>query len=173
MPRRYQDIDPDTFEAVCVEIEHGKSLVSICKSMKLDYSSFTHAVGNSDELHQRYARAREAQADFLAEEAKDMLDESPRLKADQFGNMSIDPAWVQLQSKRADQRRWHAGKLKPKVYGDSTTVKGDKDNPLFSFADALSGVHAALQKHRGNAPMIEDKHTTIEGEGVLDSETPL
>lgn len=172
MTRTYQDISPDLFEEICLAIEIGHSLVSICKDMGIDRSSVTKAIRESEELHLRYAHAREAQADFLAEEAKDILDEPPKMKADQFGNQSIDPAWVQLQAKKADQRRWHAGKLKPKVYGDSTTVKGDKDNPLFSLADALVGAREALQQHR-DTKLLNDTNITIEGEAVLSDESPL
>lgn len=173
MTYKLPDIAEDDFEEICLQLEIGKSLKDICEKRKIGYSTVTANIARRGDFQERYARAREIQADYLADEALAVYDGDPKLKHDQFGNASIDPAWVQMQKNKAEQMKWHAGKMKPKVYGDSTTVKGDKDNPLFSFADALSGVHAALQKHRGSAPMIEDKHTTIEGEGVLDSETPL
>ena len=31
---------------------------------------------------------------------------------------------------RVDSRKWIAAKLKPKKYGDRTTLAGDKENPV-------------------------------------------
>lgn len=43
--------------------------------------------------------------------------------------------------------QWTMGKIKPKKYGDSTTIKGDKDNPLtINVAAALDAAIAARDK---------------------------
>lgn len=172
MVRTFQDIDPQLFEEICLELEIGKSLASICKIRHISYSTVTGNISRHQEYAERYARAREIQADYLADETRAVLEESPVLKSDQFGNMSIDPAWVQLQKNKVDLLKWQASKLKPKVYGDSTTVKGDKDNPLFNFADALQGAAKALEKHR-HIKAIEDHGITIDGDSVVNSDTPL
>lgn len=173
MTYKLPDIEEDDFEEICLQLELGKPLNKICEERKIGYSTVTANIARRADFQDRYARARETQADYLADAALAVYDGDPKLKYDQFGNASIDPAWVQMQKNKAEQMKWHAGKMRPKVYGDSTTVKGDKENPLFSFADALSGAQAALQQHRQSKVMIEDKHITIEGDNVLDSDTPI
>lgn len=167
------EITDDLFETICLELECGKSLKKICELRNITYGRITALIARNEEKRARYVRAREVQADFMADAALAVYDGEPKLKHDQFGNASIDPAWVQMQKNIAEQMKWHAAKMKPKVYGDSTTVKGDKDNPLFNFANALDGARAALAKHRDQA-LIEDKNITIEGESsVVDSDSPL
>lgn len=170
MAYQLPDIDDSTFEAICIDLEQGNSLKKICENRHIGYSTVTANIARRGDFQDRYARARQIQADFMADAALSVYDGDPRLKFDQFGNPSIDPAWVQMQKNKAEQMKWHAAKMKPKVYGDSTTVKGDKDAPLLNFADALDGARAALQKHR-DTKLIEDRGVTIEG--VVDTESPL
>ncbi len=61
------------------------------------------------ELAAQYARARERQADFGADEIREIAD-----------NQSLDP-----NSRRVmvDARKWIASKLMPRVYGDRLDVK--------------------------------------------------
>ena len=61
---------------------------------------------------QNYTRAKEDQADYLAEECLDIADDS-----------TIEPADKRI---RVDTRKWLASKFKPKKYGDKieTTHKG-------------------------------------------------
>lgn len=68
----------------------------------------------------QYARAREEQADFLAEE---IIDISNHTEEDHTpftgGNV------VQRDRLRIDARKWVASKLKPKKYGDKLDLNGD------------------------------------------------
>lgn len=57
-----------------------------------------------------YTRAREAQADYFADEIATIADNEP------------DPNKARV---RIDARKWAAGKLKPKVYGDKLDITGD------------------------------------------------
>jgi hypothetical protein len=63
------------------------------------------------------ARAREAQADYMADK---IVEES----------YAATPADVQVAKLRVDTLKWLAARLAPKKYGDSTTLKGDAENPL-------------------------------------------
>jgi hypothetical protein len=60
---------------------------------------------------QKYARAREAQGHREAEEIKAIAD-------------AATPEDVQVARLRVDARKWRAGKLAPKVYGDKLEVSG-------------------------------------------------
>ncbi len=71
----------------------------------------------------RYARAREEQADFYADEIITIADTEP------------DAAIARV---RIDARKWTASKLRPKVYGDRVQHGGDSDNPLHTVIEWIS-----------------------------------
>lgn len=84
------------------------------------------------EFQTQYAHAREEQADFYAEEILDISDEK---NADVFfdlktGELKVNGDAIQRARLRVDSRKWIASKLKPKKYGDSSSLKigGDPDN---------------------------------------------
>ena len=72
-----------------------------------------------DAFRQQYARAREARADARFESIDDIV---ARMLA---GKINDRQARVAI-----DALKWQAGKENAKRFGDSVTVKGDKDNPL-------------------------------------------
>ena len=78
----------------------------------------------------QYARARDEQADTLADEITAISDELPTQIVDDKGKVRYDSAYVQWQKNRIDARKWVAMKLKPKKYGDKQIHAGDAENPL-------------------------------------------
>lgn len=73
-----------------------------------------------------YARARESQADFLAEEIIEISDDGRRdYKKDEDGNEVPDYDHIQRSKLRVDARKWVASKLKPKKYGEKVDVTSD------------------------------------------------
>jgi hypothetical protein len=83
----------------------------------------------------KYARAREEQADTLADEIIAIADESPEINEirDKHGDVvdvKIDSGYVAYQKQRIEARKWTAMKLKPKKYGDKLEVAGDPNSPL-------------------------------------------
>lgn len=80
-----------------------------------------------------YARAREDQADTLADEIVDIADETPDIVTDdEKGVFMIDGAAIQRQRLRVDARKWVAAKLKPRKYGDriAQEMSGPDGQPL-------------------------------------------
>lgn len=67
------------------------------------------------ELVNQYARAKEQQAEYMADEMMDIADEMPLINPI---TGAIDSAAVQHQRLRTETRKWLMGKLKPKKYGD-------------------------------------------------------
>lgn len=98
-------IDPDTFDRICEQIADGRSLASILKDDGMPPGSRVYrALAEDKGMQERYARAREAQADKLFEEVLDLADERGED--------------VQRSRLMVDARKWMAGKLRPKVYGE-------------------------------------------------------
>ena len=79
---------------------------------------------------QQYTQAKEDQADTLQEDILDIADTLPEQVVDDKGIARVDAAYVNWMRLRVDSRKWIASKLKPKKYGDRTTLAGDKDNPV-------------------------------------------
>ena len=87
-------------------------------------------IGRYPSFSDQYARAREEQADTLADEIQALSDEPPRMMLNKHGAETVDTGWLQWQKQRIDSRKWCASKLKPKKYGDRVSHAGDAENPL-------------------------------------------
>lgn len=76
----------------------------------------------------QYARAREAQADFLAGRILEISDDSSRDTIQTEDGPIQNHEWVNRSRLRVDARKWMASKLAPKVYGDKldVTSKGNE-----------------------------------------------
>ena len=116
------------------------------------------------EFAEQYARAREDQADTLADEILQIADETPDTepvidrRTGELIRMELSNSYIQWQRNRIDARKWTAMKLKPKKYGDRTVIAGDKENPLHSeivvtAKDAMNTIveHLQLKKQNANA----------------------
>jgi hypothetical protein len=84
---------------------------------------------------EKYTRAREEQAETMADEIVAIADETPQTAPvfDKDGNLidvRMDSAYIQWQKNRVDARKWTASKLRPKKYGDKITHAGDDVNPV-------------------------------------------
>ena len=82
------------------------------------------------EFSDKYARARDEQAETLADEIIAIADEPPAEVTDDKGVSRTDSGWVTWQKNRMDARKWVAAKLKPKKYGERQVLAGDAENPL-------------------------------------------
>jgi hypothetical protein len=87
------------------------------------------------EFADHYVRAREDQAETMAEEIVDIADETPDTVPvyDKEGNVidiKLDSAYISWQKNRIDARKWTASKLRPKKYGDKIVHAGDDANPM-------------------------------------------
>jgi len=80
-----------------------------------------------DAFRQQYARAREIQADTLFDECLDIADDSTGdrkvVGRDGEEREVMDSEFAQRSRIRIDTRKWMAGKLRPKVYGDKIDVE--------------------------------------------------
>lgn len=76
-------------------------------------------LGQQPSFAEQYARARETQADTIFDEIVDLADEAG------YTNERIAKARLQI-----DARKWVAGKLRPKKYGEKHILGSDPENPL-------------------------------------------
>ena len=77
------------------------------------------------EFQAQYARAREARADYLAEELLEIADDSSGdTITDKDGNTRVDSEFAARSRLRVDTRKWLASKMAPRKYGDKIEHTG-------------------------------------------------
>ncbi|WP_045365369.1 hypothetical protein [Mycoavidus cysteinexigens] len=119
---------------ICERLMVGQSLRSICAQKEMPYQATVYRwLTQSESFRDQYARAREVQADTLADEILDIADDSTRdIKIDEQGNERTQHEAVQRSKLRVDARKWLAGQLAPKKYGDriQQNISGANDGPI-------------------------------------------
>lgn len=92
------------------------------------YSTVALWLASDTDLSEQYARAKEAQAEHMAEEMLDIADNAQndwmeRLDKDEQGiGWQLNGDHVQRSRLRIEARKWLMGKLKPKKYGEKLDV---------------------------------------------------
>jgi hypothetical protein len=115
---------------ICIRLAEGESLKQILRTEGMPVQSAVYEwLLRHPEFAEKYTRAREEQADTLADEIIAIADESPETVEvrDKEGNVidiKIDSGYVGYQKQRIEARKWTAMKLKPKKYGDRVAVEG-------------------------------------------------
>lgn len=106
--------------AICERIASGESVRVICMDENMPAQSTVYKwLIDNEAFSEKYARAREIQAEFLAEEIIQIADDSSGDKvADEDGKERIDAEFVARSRLRVDARKWYASKVAPKKYGD-------------------------------------------------------
>lgn len=140
-------------EKICeLTAESDKSLKTICIELGISISNVRKWLKDADkkEFADEYARAKEEQADFLAEQILEIADDSSEDEQinPKTGEITINQEFVQRSKLRIDARKWVAAKLKPKKYGEKTSIDHTTDGkPIQSNLDLSklpSDVLAAL-----------------------------
>ena len=115
-------------DEICQWLIDGKSLKSFCaQPEKPSAVTVCKWLSDPDKVAflNQYARARELQADALADETLDIADDGSndwmRDKDPENEGYKLNGEHVQRSRLRIDQRKWYASKLAPKKYGDKTS----------------------------------------------------
>lgn len=122
--------DPKVGDEICERLTNGESLRRISADSHIPAAStiFKWLIANEG-FAEQYARAREAQADTLADEIIDIADDTTHdTRKGKDGEEIPNNEWITRSRLRVDARRWVAAKLKPKKYGDKLdlTSGGEK-----------------------------------------------
>lgn len=118
---RPSDYCKETVDAICERLVEGESLRAICRDEAMPaISTVFRWLSLHPEFSEQYARAREEQAETLADEIVAIADET-EVSAKHDGEevrFAVDATAVARNRLRVDARKWVAAKLKPKKYGD-------------------------------------------------------
>lgn len=122
---------PTLGELICSLLAEGQSLRKVCSLPTSPHIStvmdWLMKGTNGDERYKDFAalyvRAREAQAEIMADEIVDIADDQTQdeLFTDE-GKRVCNSEFVQRSKLRVDARKWVAAKLLPRKYGDRQEV---------------------------------------------------
>ncbi|MCX8566847.1 MAG: hypothetical protein ON057_001574 [Glomeribacter sp. 1016415] len=119
---------------ICERLMVGQSLRSICAQKGMpDQGTVYRWLEKSEPFRKQYTHAREVQADTLADEILDIADDSTQdMQVDEQGHERVRHEAVQRSKLRVDARKWLAGQLAPKKYGDriQQNISGAHDGPI-------------------------------------------
>ena len=115
MTAKYE-LTQELADEICEHLAEGKSLRAWCLEPGRPSPPLVRkwlANDANEWFRAQYARAREEQADTLFNDILDIVDQAE------------DPQIARL---RMDARKWMAGKLRPKVYGEKVELGGKVDH---------------------------------------------
>lgn len=120
-------------DAICEAIATSdRGMEHICRENKsFPHPDTVHSWRDKyPEFGRKYARAKEMQAERLAFECLAIADDGSSDYTETERGEVFNPEHVQRSRLRFDARRWLAGKLAPKTFGDKIQHSGDADSPL-------------------------------------------
>lgn len=144
-------------DEVCRRLAEGESLREISRSEGMPPESTVRRwfVSDVNGFAAQYARARDAQAEFWADQLLDVADDGSNDWMER--NDPDNPGWQAngeaiLRSRlRVDTRKWLLSKVLPKKYGDKLEVTG-----TLQIGNYLSALDAATAARVADDAPVED-----------------
>ena len=146
---------PELADLICSKIAtSSRSLKTICDGEEMPaVRTVMYWLRDNADFLQQYTRAKEDQADFLAEEMIDIADDgSNDFMTIQKGDASYEvenKEWTSRSKLRVETRKWIASKLKPKKYSERVDITTDGDKLSTGtqltpdqFAELISQINA-------------------------------
>lgn len=132
------EFSQELFNEICERLASGESLRKICDDDDMpNKSNVFRWLDQNEELRDQYARARERQGDALFDDCLAI--------ADKFDSTEmLEPEHINRARLRIDTRKWMAGKLRPKKYGDKLAV----DSNVKAEVDVSVGVSPSDELQR-------------------------
>lgn len=124
---RPSDYSSDITAAICERLGLGESLREICRDEAMpDKSTVMRWLARHSEFRDQYACAREAQADYYAEEILEIADDGSN---DWMERQNKDGSTYEVENHevlnrsrlRVDTRKWLMARMAPKKYGEKVT----------------------------------------------------
>ncbi len=135
MAGRPSSFTQETADAICERLAAGESLRTICKDDGMPHAGTVCRWLADDKnvaLREQYMRAREAQADTLFDEILEIADDGKNDTYQTDDGEATNHDVIARSRLRVDARKWMAGKLRPKVYGEkvSAEITGKDGAPI-------------------------------------------
>jgi len=153
---------------ICERIANGESLKAICEDDEMPSQSTVFKwLSEKPDFTEKYAHARDAQADALFDDILSIADDGRNDWMQR--NFGEETRWVEngeairRSQLRIDARKWMASKLKPKKYGDrldlnhSGSIDTLTDDALNARLAQLLGKAGAVAASGGEGEEDETK----------------
>lgn len=132
---RPSDYNDATAAEICRRLSEGESLRKICRADDMPHRATVGRWLLRDDLasfRERYVFARSLWADDVAEETLEIADEASGDYIETPEGPKHNPEHVQRSRVRIETRKWIAGMIAPKKYGDrvKTEISGPDDGPI-------------------------------------------
>lgn len=131
---RPTDYTQETVDIICERLADGESLRTICDDKDMPARSTVFRwLSLHKEFSDQYARAKEVQAEVLADELISIADDGRNDWMERRDSDGENIGWrengeaLRRSALRFDTRKWVAAKLLPKKYGEKIAVGGSKD----------------------------------------------
>jgi hypothetical protein len=140
---RPSDYAPSIALTICDQIANGTSLREICSKPSMpEKSKVMRWLSQFPEFQDQYARAREAQADYWAEEIIDISDDGSndymeKERPDGSTYEVVNQEHIQRSRLRVDTRKWLMARMAPKKYSERLQTDNNI-NVLISLADLVN-----------------------------------
>lgn len=133
-------------DMICERLTQGESLRAICSDEGMPHAgTVCRWLATNDVFREQYARAREAQAELMADEMVEISDDGRNDWMERNGSEGESLGWkengeaIRRSALRIDTRKWIAARLLPKKYGDKIAVGGSKEmDPIQTEEKSLS-----------------------------------
>jgi hypothetical protein len=141
-------------EEFCEHIADGGSVREYCDQPgRPHWSTIRRWLRTHEQFRTQYARARADQADSLFAEIKEIADDARNDWMDvQRGDETVrvlDHEHVARSKLRIDARKWMAGKLRPKVYGEKIEATHEVGKSFRTLWEALARGEVPALIHGG------------------------
>jgi hypothetical protein len=124
-------------DAICTDVCECVPLRTIARKCGVSFAKLAEYLSRPEHTEQ-YARAREAQADKMAEDILAIADDGLNdTYTDDDGNERTDHDVVARSRLRVDARKWLASKMAPKKYGDKMAIGGADDLPPVQITEIV------------------------------------
>jgi hypothetical protein len=131
-------------EEILSRIAKGQALRTVCADDWLPgVDTFYKRVQSDAGFSERYARAKERLADAIFEECLAIADSQEGDMIEVDGEERVNHDAIARAKLRIDTRKWMAGKLRPKVYGDKQVIEGPGPDGSHTVNTNLSEVELA------------------------------
>jgi hypothetical protein len=98
-------------------------MTKILKKHGLGVTRFYEVINENDDWAKKYARAKELQMEFFADEIMEISDDSSGdTQTNEDGKEIVNHEHIQRSKLRVDTRKWLMSKLAPKKYGEAQRI---------------------------------------------------
>lgn len=98
----------------------------------------------NEQFSSMYLKARQAQLDLVMENLDNMMDENLLKYRDSEGNERIDSPSATIAIAKANNRKWFASKIVPKLYGDKMQVESTENKETEALRAELKALREQL-----------------------------